>query len=109
MAGKPLAQNMRSTNIEYVADASVWQVTDEREVGYSSNGQARLVTAPAIILATGAMERPFPIKGWTLPGVMMAGAAQTMLKTSGLAAEGAIFAGCGRCYISLRISTCRQA
>ena len=95
MAGKPLAQNMRSTNIEYVADASVWQVTDEREVGYSSNGQARLVTAPAIILATGAIERPFPIKGWTLPGVMMAGAAQTMLKTSGLAAEGAIFAGCG--------------
>lgn len=95
MAGKPLAENMRAKNIEYVADASVWQVTDEREVGYSSNGQARLISAPAVIMATGAMERPFPIKGWTLPGVMMAGAAQTMLKTSGLAAEGAIFAGCG--------------
>jgi len=95
MAGKPLAEKMRALNIEYVSDASVWQVTDEREVGYSTGGQARLVTAPAVILATGAMERPFPIKGWTLPGVMMAGAAQTMLKTSGLAAEGAIFAGCG--------------
>ena len=95
MAGKSLTETMRARNIEYVTDASVWQVTDEREVGYSTGGQARLVTASAIILATGAMERPFPIKGWTLPGVMMAGAAQTMLKTSGLAADGAIFAGCG--------------
>ena len=37
-----------------------------------------------MILATGALERPFPIPGWTLPGVMTAGAAQTMLKSSGL-------------------------
>ena len=27
-----------------------------------------------VILATGALERPFPIPGWTLPGVMTAGA-----------------------------------
>ena len=31
---------------------------------------------------TGALERPFPIPGWTLPGVMTAGAAQILLKSS---------------------------
>jgi len=30
------------------------------------------------------MERPVPVPGWTLPGVMGAGAAQTALKSSGL-------------------------
>ena len=41
-----------------------------------------------MILATGALERPFPIPGWTLPGVMTAGAAQTLLKASGLVPDG---------------------
>ena len=38
-------------------------------------------------LATGAQERPFPIPGWTLPGVMSAGAAQILLKSSGAGPE----------------------
>ncbi len=55
-----------------------------------------MVRARRIILATGAMERPFPIPGWTLPGVMTVGAAQTVLKASGLVPEGRIvLAGCG--------------
>jgi bacterioferritin-associated ferredoxin len=49
-----------------------------------------------VILATGALERPFPIPGWTLPGVMTAGAAQTMLKSSGLVPDGqTVIAGQG--------------
>lgn len=94
-AGRDLSVAFRGQNIDYVADATVWQVTDGREVGYSAAGKAKLVRAPWVLLATGALERPFPIPGWTLPGVMMAGAAQTMLKSSGLAAEGAVFAGSG--------------
>jgi hypothetical protein len=49
-----------------------------------------------VIVATGSMERPFPIPGWTLPGVMTAGAAQTALKAQGLVPAGrTIMAGCG--------------
>ncbi len=95
MAGRPLLHRLRKSNIDYLTDATVWQVSDEREVGYSHEGSARLLRAPYVLLATGAMERPFPIKGWTLPGVMTAGAAQTLLKSSGLAADGAVFAGSG--------------
>ena len=48
------------------------------------------------MLATGALERPFPIPGWTLPGVMTAGAAQIALKTSGLVPSGkVVIAGTG--------------
>src|SRR5690606_28302540 len=46
--------------------------------------------------ATGAQERPFPIPGWTLPGVVTAGAAQILLKSAGLAPDQrTILAGSG--------------
>lgn len=35
-------------------------------------------TTSHLLLATGAAEEPFPIPGWTLPGVMSVGAAQVM-------------------------------
>lgn len=35
----------------------------------------------ALILATGAYDRPVPFPGWTLPGVMTAGAVQTLIKS----------------------------
>jgi thioredoxin reductase len=40
--------------------------------------------AKALILATGARERQLPFKGWTLPGVMSTGAAQILMKSSGI-------------------------
>ncbi|WP_102274126.1 NAD(P)/FAD-dependent oxidoreductase [Cytobacillus massiliigabonensis] len=36
------------------------------------------LTAPFVLLATGAAEYPIPLPGWTLPGVMSIGAAQVM-------------------------------
>ncbi|MDQ6679858.1 MAG: (2Fe-2S)-binding protein, partial [Pseudomonadota bacterium] len=54
------------------------------------------VHARRVVIATGALERPFPIPGWTLPGVMTAGAAQTLLKSSGIVADGrTVLAGTG--------------
>ena len=41
-----------------------------------------------VLLATGTTERPLPIPGWTLPGVMTVGAAQIALKTAGLVPTG---------------------
>ena len=48
-----------------------------------------MIQARRVIIATGSLERPFPIPGWTLPGVMTAGAAQTALKAQGLRAAAA--------------------
>ena len=55
-----------------------------------------MLTAKKFLIAPGAMERPMPIPGWTLPGVMTCGAAQTVFKAHGLAPSGRfVLAGCG--------------
>ncbi len=52
--------------------------------------------ARALIIATGAHERPPAIKGWTLPGAMTVGAAQTLLRSYGtLAGRSVVIAGNG--------------
>lgn len=95
-AGSELAQKFLASGAHYVPGATVWNLTGEREIGVSVAGSARILTAERIILATGALERPFPIPGWTLPGVMTAGAGQILLKSSGLLPDGrTVIAGCG--------------
>ncbi|HUP07982.1 MAG TPA: FAD/NAD(P)-binding oxidoreductase [Caldimonas sp.] len=73
---------MRSAAI-HVCGASVWNVGRDRKVNYLHAGGTKVIEARHIVLATGAMERPFPIPGWTLPGVMAAGAAQVLYKSAG--------------------------
>lgn len=70
-------------------NASVWAIEvgalgAGSQVFWSDTDGAHSVFAPAILLATGATERPMPIQGWTLPGVMTVGAAQIAMKTGGL-------------------------
>ncbi len=45
---------------------------------------ARALQAKRIIFSVGAYERVMPFPGWTLPGVIMAGGAQLMLKAQRL-------------------------
>lgn len=93
--GLPLTRSFRNSNIHYLPGAAVWQLSKDLELCYSRNGAAQTVTAKQIIIATGAQERPMPVSGWTLPGVMTVGAAQILLKTSEIGIENAIFAGTG--------------
>ncbi|MET9338007.1 NAD(P)/FAD-dependent oxidoreductase [Nonomuraea sp. NPDC003804] len=44
------------------------------------------VTARAVLVATGAHDRPLPFPGWDLPGVFTAGGAQALLKGNGVTA-----------------------
>lgn len=43
------------------------------------------VRARAVVVATGAAEVPLPLPGWTLPGVLAVGAAQTLANVWGVA------------------------
>jgi thioredoxin reductase/bacterioferritin-associated ferredoxin len=95
-AGAELARKFLTSGAHYVPGATVWNLTREREIGVSVAGVARMLTAERVILATGALERPFPVPGWTLPGVMTAGAGQILLKSSGLVPDGrTVIAGGG--------------
>ena len=86
--GASLAAACRQSSVTYTPDATVWRIDPNGAVTYSTDGAARTARARRVILATGAMERPVPIPGWTLPGVMTAGAAQTLLKSSAILPAG---------------------
>ena len=94
--GEALVRAAAGTGAQYVAGATVWGLLRPGEIAVSIGGGTRQIRATRIILATGAIERPFPIHGWTLPGVITAGAAQILLKSSGLVPAGrTVLAGCG--------------
>ncbi|CCD88366.1 Opine oxidase subunit A [Bradyrhizobium sp. ORS 285] len=83
-SGAEIAHGARDSGAEIIHRATVWSLDRNLEIGVSVGGGSAFIKAKRVIIATGAQERPFPIPGWTLPGVMTAGAAQTMLKSSGL-------------------------
>src|ERR1700730_3041583 len=98
--GEALAKETATSSAQHAAGAIVWSVAPLEasgyEIGVSIAGRSRLIAAREVMLATGALERPFPIPGWTLPGVMSCGGAQTALKASGLVPDGrVVIAGCG--------------
>lgn len=92
--GLRLAEGLSHDNIAVVAGASVWDV-DGSGVAYSGPDGTQKVQAARVLLATGAIERPMPVPGWTLPGVMTAGAAQIMMKQSAIAVRDAVLVGAG--------------
>ena len=95
-SGARLVEEFAASGARYFPNTTVWSVTPELELGVSTSGSASLVHARSVILAPGALERPFPFPGWTLPGVMTAGAAQTLLKSSAIVPQGRIvLAGTG--------------
>lgn len=95
-AGADLATETRTSGALIVNGATAWSLDATRVVGVSIAGRARLIQAGRVIVATGSLERPFPIPGWTLPGVMSAGGAQTVLKAQGLVPDGrTVMAGGG--------------
>jgi NADPH-dependent 2,4-dienoyl-CoA reductase/sulfur reductase-like enzyme len=95
-AGRSLASDFRHSGARYLGSAVVWNLTSDGVVDYVANGRADKVVGKHVLVASGAMERPFPITGWTLPGVMGAGAGQILLKGSGaLPTSPVVLAGCG--------------
>lgn len=99
--GASIAARFERSAAVYAPRCTVWALGPDEaeggfELGLSLDGKARMIGARQVILATGAQERPFPIPGWTLPGVMTAGAAQIALKSAGIVPAGrTVIAGCG--------------
>jgi NADPH-dependent 2,4-dienoyl-CoA reductase/sulfur reductase-like enzyme len=93
--GRSLTQALRKSGAVHRAGATVWDVSRDGLVTYSKGGQPTQIRARHLILATGATERPMPLPGWTLPGVMTAGAAQILLKSGALVARDPVLIGSG--------------
>ncbi|MCB2102205.1 MAG: FAD-dependent oxidoreductase [Rhodobacterales bacterium] len=99
-AGLPLIRAAQAeANIDWRFDTAVWDIRcddDGIALGLLSGESVFQDRAAHVVLATGAQERPAPFPGWTLPGVLGIGAAQTLFKDAGLAPEpDVVLAGSG--------------
>ena len=65
-------------------DATVMGIFDEHEVSVLKGSQIEHIRGNYIIIATGASENALAFPGWTLPGVLGAGAAQTLMNIHGV-------------------------
>lgn len=78
--GRRLLEENERVGAEIWLNSTVWGIF-EKHLAITVPGGQETVTAEKIILATGARENPLRFPGWTLPGVMTAGAAQTMVNS----------------------------
>ena len=89
-AGLELARAFRASGAHYLPRRTVWQIDEERNVFASGPDGMEVIAAKRVLIAVGAMERPMPVPGWELPGVMSCGAVQTMLKASAMVPKGRV-------------------
>lgn len=92
---KRLEQAIDQKFLTLILRASVWSVTEEKEVSWSIDGRSYCKKFDAVILATGPLDRAMPFDGWTNPGVISVGVAQTLIKTTSYSAPSSVLVGSG--------------
>ena len=106
--GRSAVAALDASGARVMYECLVWDIDRDRTVSALQAGQVLQFRPRELLLATGAMERPSPLPGWTLPGVMNAGAAQIALKTAGIVPEGrVVLAGCGPLLLLLAVQLAR--
>lgn len=80
--GIKLLDDVEKAGVEVMLDTVAYGLYPSNTVGVVRNGENYLIKAKRILVATGGVENPLPFPGWTLPGVMGAGAIQTMVNVN---------------------------
>ena len=78
--GDALRTRAAAAGVAIKNSATVWAAFAPDEVAAVIDGAAINFRPRRLILAPGAHERPVPLPGWTLPGVMTTGAMQTLVR-----------------------------
>ncbi len=77
--GEQLLEEADAAGVEVVLNATVTGLYQDREVVVRIGDSVCHYKGDAVVIATGASENMVTFPGWTLPGVIGAGAAQTMM------------------------------
>lgn len=88
LAGRHEAKRLRASGATCSFNTQVWHVEPDGAVWLKGKDGIRREKGRHLLIATGAMERPVPMPGWTLPGVMTVGGLQILLKREGLIPSG---------------------
>ncbi|KAA9008811.1 2Fe-2S iron-sulfur cluster-binding protein [Histidinibacterium aquaticum] len=79
--GGALVAAARQAGVQILPQTEVWGAFDGPEIMATGPEEVYAIAPEKLIVATGAYERPAMIPGWTLPGVMTVGAAQTLWRS----------------------------
>ena len=82
--GEELLKEAYHAGVEVVLNATVIGLYQDKEVTVKIKDAIHHYKGDTIIVATGAAENMVTFPGWTLPGVIGAGAAQTMMNLHGI-------------------------
>jgi len=77
--GLQLLEQVNKLGVNTLLNTVAYGIFGQKTVGIVKNEKIEMIQGKKILLATGAIENPVVFSGWTLPGVMGAGAAQTMI------------------------------
>ncbi len=79
--GAALIEDVRGSGARILSGVTIWAAFDpDHLLGYDQERRYKF-RPKELVIATGAYERGIPMPGWTLPGVMTTGAAQTLLRS----------------------------
>lgn len=95
-AGADLIALVEKASVDVRLNTAVVALEGLRAIVCEEEARTSVIEARRIIVAAGAYDRPVAFPGWTLPGVLTAGGAQTLVKTQRvLPGERIVFAGAG--------------
>lgn len=77
--GEELLEEAEEYGVEVMLNSTVIGLYTEKEVTVKVGNEVKHYKGDSILIATGASENMVTFPGWTLPGVIGAGAAQTMM------------------------------
>lgn len=82
--GEQLLKEASEAGVTVVLNATVIGLYQDKEVVVKIGDGVEHYKADSVLIATGASENMVTFEGWTLPGVIGAGAAQTMMNLHGI-------------------------
>ncbi|QDR82649.1 FAD-dependent oxidoreductase [Sporomusa termitida] len=82
--GERLLAQAVGLGVKVVLGAQVVGIFDNKQITVMIDTQMEYYVGNSIVIATGASENVISFPGWTLPGVIGAGAAQTLMNIYGL-------------------------
>jgi thioredoxin reductase len=80
--GNMLLEDAKKYGVKVLLNTAAWGLFPDKQLGITTPEGATMLEPEKVVVATGALENSLSFPGWTLPNVMGAGAAQTMINVS---------------------------